>query len=145
MAHGLEQIAAAVARDRVTRRVGRISKIGAGVLHVTNLAQHAALGDQVRIGPHGRMRGEVVRLDDGSVSVLPEGTGDGLRLGHRVLLDGTAAIAPDDGWIGRIIDPYGNALDGRPLLPGPDARPLAGRPIHPPQRRPLGSRMETGL
>lgn len=145
MARGLEQIAAAVARDRTTRRVGRISKIEAGLLHVSNLGRHAALGDQVRIGPRGHIRGEVLRLDGGSVSVLPEGNGDGLRLDDRVILDGVAAIAPDDDWVGRIVDPYGLPLDGRPLLPGPAARPLTGAPINPTQRKPLGARMETGL
>lgn len=145
MARGFEQIAAAVRRDRVCRRVGRIARIEAGLLQVANLADQAALGDQVRIGPEGLIRGEVLRLDDRFVSILPEGFGEGLRLGHRVILDGASTLAPDDSWIGRIIDPHGKPFDKRPLVPGEQARPLQGTPINPTLRKPMGARMETGL
>lgn len=145
MAQGLEQIAAAVRRDRVSRRVGRITGIEAGLLQVANLADHAATGDQVRIGPDGLLRGEVLTMTDRHVAILPESGAEGLRLGHRVVLDGAAHLAPDDGWVGRIIDPHGAPLDGRPLLPGAVAHPLHGESINPTARRRLGPRMETGL
>lgn len=145
MARGLEQIAAAVRRDRVTRRVGRISRIEAGLIHVANLADHAAVGDQLRIGPGGAIRGEVLNINGSNITVLPEAPAEGLRLGHRAILDGPAFIAPDEGWIGRIVDPHGAPLDGRPLLNGEQARPLHAPPVNPTERRPLGARMETGL
>ena len=43
-------------------------------------------------------------------------------------------IAPADGWIGRIIDPFGNPLDGKPLLRGGRARRLRNPPPEPANR-----------
>lgn len=134
-----------VRRDQLKRRVGRISRIEAGLLRVAHLSDHAALGDQVRIGPEGLLRGEILRMDAEGAAVLPEGAGEGLRLGQRVILEGAAQIAPDSSWMGRIVDPYGAPLDGRPILPGARARPLSGEPLNPTRRRPLGARMETGM
>src|SRR5690606_27439408 len=54
-------------------------------------------------------------------------------------------LAPDRGWIGRIVDPFGRPLDGRPLAPGGRARPVLSAPPPPAQRRRLGPRLATGL
>jgi len=62
-----------------------------------------------------------------------------------VRLMGPSQIAPDDAWIGRVIDPMGRALDGRPILRGARPRPLRGVPMNPTERRVLGARLETGL
>ena len=63
----------------------------------------------------------------------------------RVELIGRAEIAPDDSWIGRVIDPYGRPLDGRPLLRGPQPRPLRAPAPAAATRRRLGGRLETGV
>lgn len=44
-----------------------------------------------------------------------------------------------------MIDPFGQALDGRPILRGGDPRPLRGVPMNPTERRVLGARLETGM
>jgi flagellum-specific ATP synthase len=75
----------------------------------------------------------------------PDGAADGIEIGCAVELVGRAEIAPDDSWIGRIIDPFGQALDGRPLMSGRIARGLrAGAPAAA-TRRPMGERLETGI
>jgi flagellum-specific ATP synthase len=62
-----------------------------------------------------------------------------------VALRGPALIAPDDSWIGRVIDPMGRPLDGRALLPGPEPRDMRAPPPLPADRRGLGERIETGF
>jgi flagellum-specific ATP synthase len=54
-------------------------------------------------------------------------------------------FAPDDSWIGRVVDPDGRALDGRPLLPGLQPAALHQTPPEPHRRRGFGQRLETGL
>ena len=44
-----------------------------------------------------------------------------------------------------MIDPFGQALDGRPILRGAEPRPLRGVPMNPTERRVLGARLETGM
>jgi flagellum-specific ATP synthase len=62
-----------------------------------------------------------------------------------VRLLGPSAISPHFSWIGRVIDPDGQPLDGRPLLRGPHAAPLKAQPPRPNQRKRLGERLSTGV
>lgn len=129
------------------RDVGRIASVQGAALRVTGLSAVARLGDRVRIHARdGRHRtGEVLQLEQGSVLVLPDESAEGLALGDRVSLLGAATIAPSADWIGRVIDPYGQPLDDRPLLRGEHERPVRADPPAPARRRPLGQRLETGM
>ena len=127
----------------VSARLGRVTEIGRGTVTVAGLDRSASLGDRVQIGhDHG---GEILRLSREAVVVLTDSASDGLRIGAEVRLVGQSTLAPDDSWIGRIIDPFGRPLDGRPLFRG--SRPRALRPAAPPaaSRRHLGERLSTGV
>ncbi len=147
MSTGLEQLRAEVEALRTVRPVGRIASIASGMVHVSALGDVAATGDlvEVRTARGARVVGEVVTISPETVDILPEGSVDGLSIGDRVTHLGSGDIAPDDTWVGRVVDPFGAALDGRPLLRGATSRPLRGTPLNPTERRPLGSRLSTGL
>src|SRR6056297_2047955 len=127
--------------------VGRVVAVQGGVLRVSGLSVAARLGDRVRVvlGGGGTLTGEVLQLDAAVILVLPDTAADGVALGDRVRLLGAPGIAPSDDWIGRVIDPFGAPLDGRPLLRGPAPRPLRAPPPEPAARRALGCRLETGM
>ncbi|MGA0539513.1 FliI/YscN family ATPase [Neotabrizicola sp. VNH66] len=133
--------------DAITacRPIGRISETARGTLSVTGLPV-AALGDRVEVetgaGPLGA---EVIGLSPRAARVLPEDDPGGLAIGARVELIGPVRIAPDRSWLGRIVDPLGRPLDGRPLLMGADQRSMAGPPPAPAQRRGFGARISTGV
>lgn len=134
-----------ISQITVTRRVGRITELAGGTLQVSGLSQGTSLGDRVFIHSDGRqIGGEVLRLSKGGVTVLPDGSGEGLAIHDTVEIAGRAEIAPDNSWIGRIIDPFGKPIDGRPLMPGPNTRSLRAAPPAPASRRALGERLETG-
>ncbi|NJS39091.1 MAG: flagellum-specific ATP synthase FliI, partial [Rhodobacteraceae bacterium] len=106
------------------RRVGRVVETRRGLAEIAGL-DGATLGDRVLIHSRdGAAGGEVLRLSAGRCSVLPDASGDGMAIGDRVELLGKAEVAPDDSWIGRVVDPMGRALDGRPLLRGAVPRAL---------------------
>lgn len=127
--------------------VGRVSEVGGGTIMVAGLSTRAALGDRVVLNSRGgpRLGGEVLALYPGRVAVLADGAADGIAIGDRVELAGQAGIAPDPSWIGRIIDPFGQPLDGRPVLRGSIERPLRANPPPAALRRRLGGRLETGI
>ena len=130
----------------LARRFGHVAEVGRGAVMVQGLAHVAALGDRVAFaGRETDAGGEVVALSRGSVTVLPDGGAEGIAVGDAVEHIGPALIAPDDAFIGRVIDPFGRPLDGRPLFRGAHPRPL--RTPAPPaaRRRRLGARLETGL
>ena len=143
---GFSQIEAVASATRSSRLLGRIAAIEEGIVRVTGLAGKAAIGDLVRLGTGtARMQGEIVGLAQDAAIIVPDGGLDGLRLGLPAAHLGPAALAPDDSWVGRIVDPYGQPLDGRPLLPGVNTVPLSARAPDAARRRSLGARLDTGF
>jgi len=128
---------------RPVHSIGHIVELQADSLWIEGLNRVAALGDAVDIA--GRMRAEIVRMTEGRAQVLPEGKVEGLRLGDGARHLGPRMIAPGAHWIGRVIDPDGAPLDGRPLFPGPAPRALQTAPPPATRRRAMGARLPTGL
>lgn len=126
----------------VASPIGRISEIARGTLRIQGLETLARQGDRLRIGAMG---GEVLQLSPTDLVALTDGAAEGLAIGTAVELVGPAEIAPDNAWIGRIIDPYGRPLDGRPLLRGAQSRSLRAEAPPAAQRRRLGARLSTGV
>ncbi|SHJ05295.1 FliI/YscN family ATPase [Wenxinia saemankumensis] len=141
----IAKVTGALGRTRARAPCGRVVRASGGLLEIDGLARSARLGDRVRLGPPPGLRGEVVRIGPDGVDVLPDGPVDGIARGALARLSPAPALAPDDSWIGRVLDPDGRPLDGRPLLPGPRTRPIRHAPPPAHDRRPLGPRMETGL
>ncbi|MGY6535769.1 MAG: FliI/YscN family ATPase [Pararhodobacter sp.] len=142
-----DPLLAEIADTRPVRRFGRLTDIRGGVLLAEGLAQWARLGDRVEITwrTGQTLGGEIVALGRGTVSILPEGPEEGIAVGDRVEHLGLNAIAPCDAWIGRVIDPYGQPLDGRPLPRGLAPRPVRTAPPSAARRRRLGKRLGTGI
>lgn len=135
--------------DRLTamHHMGRVASVARGVIEVEGLETHARIGDHVtlrrRNGPD--LAGEVLRVESDMIHVLPAMAPDGVCLGDRVILLQTPAFAPGMHWLGRVIDPFGQPLDGKPLLQGIQTYDIIRSPPAAVDRKPLGGRMETGL
>ncbi len=142
----LSRLGAEIQSLSTVRTVGRISAADSGLLHVRGLQTEARIGDHVRIYRHGKpIGGEVLQLRADCVVILPDTAPQGISLGDRVALLGGSTISPSEAWIGRVIDPFGQPLDGRPLLRGETSKPLRADPPAPASRRPMGARLETGM
>lgn len=142
----IESIAQRMAELRLARHFGQVSAVRAGLIRVAGLNDIASVGDRVAIAlPGGRLAAEIVGLGPRHADVLPEGGIEGLAVGAEVELLHAPRISPCDAWIGRIIDPLGQPLDGRPLPQG--LAPRAFRAEAPPavSRKRLGTRLATGL
>ncbi|MGO4906723.1 FliI/YscN family ATPase [Pseudorhodobacter sp. W20_MBD10_FR17] len=145
MSEIFDSLRARISQIPMTKHIGRIAALTDGTLRVSGLSQCISLGDRVTIhGETATIGGEVLRLSKEGITVLPDGSSEGLAINDIVEIAGRAEISPDNSWIGRIIDPLGRAIDGRPLLPGPHARTLRAAPPPPAERRALGERLETG-
>ena len=142
----VSRLTAELSRPALSRPVGRIARATHGVLTVDGLGQRAALGDQVTVETSaGMLRAEIVDLSREGVLALADGDGEGVRLGDVALLEGPPRLAPDRSWLGRIVDPYGAPLDGRPIARGAASRPIRGQPPAAGVRRRTGARVATGL
>lgn len=129
------------------RPVGRVSGVSGGVVLIDGLADRACIGDRVKVVREDAdvLQGEVVQLAGRTLTMLPDGELEGIALGDRASVHSAAMVAPSDGWIGRIVDPDGQPLDGRGLNHGLHGRPIRASPPPPTDRRPMGARLSTGM
>ncbi|QPH53083.1 FliI/YscN family ATPase [Pontivivens ytuae] len=119
---------------------GRVLTVAAERITALGLDRTVELGTLV--GWEGG-RGEVVALEDGAAIISPHGNVAGLRPGMPLRPLPDPGRAPHDGWLGRVVDAFGQPLDGAPLAPGVP-REDQGAP-HPLSRRALGFRLDTGV
>ena len=141
----LERITASLKGLRADHPLGHVIGVAGDRVQVTGFGMQAALGDRVVFLRHEGLRAEVVKLDNDSAYLLPEGSAEGVCVNDTVYLERRRGFAPDSSWIGRVIDPDGRPLDGRPLLPGLTARRVRADPPLPHRRRAMGERLATGL
>lgn len=144
---GLKQVVDAISALDLSRWVGRVSGVENGLVDVKGLQGFACHGDQVEITTRDGtvIFGEVLRLQEDRMIVLPEAEPEGIALADRVVLSNGATIAPSESWIGRIIDPMGRPLDGCTLPKGDNEQPIKANAIPPAERTLLGDRLETGM
>lgn len=143
----LSNLRAEFSQLKVRRHMGRVSGVEAGNLRISGLERLARIGDVLRVvrGGGPALEGEVIQLQPDHLIMQPDGGIAGTALGDPVLLMPAIDIAPGEHWLGRVIDPCGVPLDGRPLFRGTVPRPLHGDPPHSSSRRGLGVRLETGM
>lgn len=140
-------LAADLARIPNHRRVGRVAGVGTAAIEISGLTHQARIGDQVAIDLAGGsvLGGEIVSLAEDHVRAMTYAPLDGAAMGRPVVLLGAAGVHPDPSWVGRVVDAFGQALDGRPLASGPDSASLRAGPPAPATRKSLGARIRTGL
>jgi flagellum-specific ATP synthase len=76
---------------------------------------------------------------------MPYGSLDGVAIGTPVKLLGAPLLAPDNSWIGSVLDPFGNPMDGSLISTG-----AFSKSVHAPAplahaRQIMGERLETGV
>ena len=146
MNYGFEQVATVLRRTPRSRPVLRIKDIQSDHVKITTGGEDIALGHQVRFfGKEKHLTGEVISVSEEIIHVVVEGDASALCVGDMVTHLGPFRIAPNESWIGRVIDPWGKPLDGIPLGQGEVEVPLNS--VAPPatERRGLGPRLSTGL
>jgi flagellum-specific ATP synthase len=130
-------------------RFGRVSRIEGLAVEITGAQGAVRLGGQVHlsIGHNKTISCEVVGFREGRALVMPLGPLEGIALGARAdFEDRPAAIRPSAGWLGRVIDGFGNAMDGKGPLPlGPRAYPLKAAPPLATRRARMGGKLDMGI
>ncbi len=140
-----DEVFSAVSAMRPQTPVGRVTGAGRGLITVEGLAHDIMLGDRVDILGDRPLAGEVLSMTAEATRIMCESDATGLALGVRVVPAVAQGIRPDASWLGRIIDPFGQPLDGRPLRQGARDLPLERTPPPAARRGMLGARLDCGL
>ena len=142
----LQKLATRIDRLQARFPLGHVTGVQGGLIDVAGLAETAGIGDHLRIARRGApaLAAEVVGLGRETIRALPDGPSTHLSVGDSVRLSAPPDFAPDDSWIGRVVDPLGRPVDGMPLSRGLLARAIDAGPPPAATRRPLGARLNTG-
>jgi len=138
------QMGAAIEKTTLTRPIGAVLQIAGNRIQIGGISQFARVGDRIKVIGDNTL-GEVVRTAQEGLDAIMDGSTEGFGLGAKVVLLPRPEFAPHSGWIGRVVDPDGKPLDGRPLLPGLTGQPVQAPPPAASTRRELGQRLSTGF
>jgi flagellum-specific ATP synthase len=130
-------------------RFGRVARVEGLLVEVTGASGAIGLGGRLRIaGTDGQETPcEVVGFRDGRALAMPFGQLEGITLGARATFEErVSAIYPSRGWLGRVIDGFGNPADGKgPLACGMEPYPLRAAPPPAHARARLGGKLDLGV
>lgn len=128
---------------------GQVTNIVGLLIHVGGVTGSLSVGDHCIIHARGgrKVTCEVVGFADGSALVMPFSAVDGIGMGARAEVSAAEpVIYPSNNWLGRVVDAFGDPVDGRGHLPSGDV----GYPIHsspPPahMRKRVGAKVDLGV
>ncbi len=138
---------ARIGTTTAVQHLGHVHAVAGNAVQITGLSHMIHLGDEVEIliPSQKPLRAEITRLGADTATAVPFAPLTGIPLKAPVRWIGLPRIAPDRSWLGRVINPFGEPLDRRPLWPGADTVTLSAPPPPAHTRRPMGDRIETGL
>ena len=130
-------------------RFGRVARIEGLGVEITGALGAVRLGGQCRItiGNHKKIPCEVVGFRDGRALVMPLGPLDGISLGARAdFEDSPVSIYPSKAWLGRVVNGFGEPMDGKGALPqGTVPYALKAPPPDAMRRGRVGRKLDLGI
>jgi flagellum-specific ATP synthase len=119
------------------------------LVEIDGIHSYLSVGDRCEIvgKSRGRVRCEVVGFRNGCALAMPFASLDGVGLGNRVEVDSNPPeVYPHDEWLGRVIDGFGEPLDGRPpLRRGPVAYGIRNQPPPASKRNRVAGKLDVGV
>lgn len=146
----LDACKARIRRIQSAKINGTVTNVVGMVVEVSGLTGLAAVGDRLEIQTRDRrpVPAEVIGFRGPILQAMAYGALDGLAYGALAFLlsPNHAMLDVATSWIGRVIDPLGDPLDGRgPLLGGATAYPTRIAPPEATSRARLGPTIDLGV
>ncbi|MGD8911368.1 MAG: FliI/YscN family ATPase [Candidatus Thiodiazotropha sp.] len=147
MTTSLQPYLQAIKTTEFVRRTGRIAHFYGLVLESNG--PEAFLGERCEIypTPHSKaIPAEVIGIKDGKVLLMTYGETRGIGIGSDVIATGKAVDVPvGEALLGRVIDAFGQPLDGKEALILRKSYPLYSEPMNPLLRPRIDTILETGV
>ena len=123
--------------------VGRVVETGDGIARVEGL--HSAMTNEL-LEFEGGLLGVALNLDIREIGVVLLGDGSRIEEGQPVRRTGEVLSVPvGDGYLGRVVDPLGNPIDGLGPVVAEARRALEVQAPSVVQRQPVKEPMQTGI
>jgi flagellum-specific ATP synthase len=141
MSLGLDRLSAHLAMPNLLTRRGRVGQVIGSVIEAD--LPGVAVGEQAMVG---RTPAEVIGFREHRALLMPLGTLQGIAHGTSVEVKNRVLQVPvGAGLLGRVVDPLGAPLDGRPLTDVPLRRNLDSGAPDPMKRSLIHKPLITGL
>lgn len=140
--HELERIPDTHVHGRVAAVVGMLVEV-AGMESALSIGARCALVDR----SDRRVPCEVVGFREGRALAMTYGSLEGVGLGSKVLLvDGEPVVRPSRAWLGRVINAFGEPIDGKGPLPvGAEPCRIRNQPPPAHARARVGGKIDLGI
>lgn len=128
---------------------GRVTAIVGLMIEVQGVQGELSIGDRCRLIGRGerKVMCEVVGFRNERALLMPFGTLDGIGLGSRAEVSVTdPLIYPDMSWMGRVVNAFGEPVDGKgPLKKGPKPYRIHAKPPPAHERQRVGGKIDVGI
>ena len=126
---------------------GRVTGLSGFLVEATGPQEALALGARATIHGSQTTRGEIVGFRGDRALLAPYDSIEAIRPGARVTLEGSAPmVRPSRAWLGRVIDCFGQPVDGAgPLPQGLKPRLVRAAPPSAHGRARVGDRLDVGV
>jgi FliI/YscN family ATPase len=141
----------AITSTRSVRLVGRVTRVAGLLVDGTLPGAHLGMVCRLRVpgAAHNGIPAEVVALRERSVSLMPLGGVAGIQTGTEILTTGEQpSVRVGNGLLGRVLDGWGNPLDGKGKLTAraaPSRYPLDPAPLNPLLRAEVAEPLSLGV
>jgi F-type H+/Na+-transporting ATPase subunit alpha len=139
----IERNVAAYSPGTAREEVGRVIETGDGIARVEGL--HSAMTNEL-LEFEGGLLGVALNLDVREIGVVLLGDGSRIEEGQAVRRTGEVLSVPvGDAFMGRVVDPLGNPIDGLGPIQAETRRALEVQAPTVVQRQPVTEPMQTGI
>ncbi|WP_328603939.1 F0F1 ATP synthase subunit alpha [Amycolatopsis sp. NBC_00345] len=143
IAHAIENYVSSYAPSVEREEVGVVVDAGDGIAHVEGLP--SAMANELLEFPGGVL-GVALNLDARSIGVAILGDFETIEEGQQVKRTGQVLSVPvGDGYLGRVVDPLGQAIDGLGEIETTGRRPLELKAASVVERQPVSEPLQTGI
>jgi len=148
--------ASAALRQAPWRLNGAVAGVSGLGVEVAGLSFHTSIGDRLRLCTDNgtELDAEIVGFRNNLAQAMTLGPVEGLGpgslafapAGPRETMSRSASLAPSRAWLGRVLDPLGQPLDGKPPpSPGKQRFRVRASPPQAVERARLGPRLDYGV
>ncbi len=145
----LRSLVADLKRLPAYRLYGRVAAIQGMLVEIAGVERRLSIGDRVELERRGAstIECEIVGFRGGRALAMPFGTLDGVGMGCKALIgDREPVVRPDPSWLGRVVNGFGEPLDGGPpLIQGARPYPLRATPPPARERRRVAEKIDLGV
>ncbi len=130
-------------------RHGKVRVVRGLLIEIVGIEPFLAVGSRLSVATlDGRdLPVEIVGFSETGALAMPYGSVEGVGVGARAtLLSRHGAVYPDRSWLGRVVNAFGEPIDGKgPIRQSSEARLLRADPLAAHERQRVGPRLDMGV